>query len=341
LQGSGQYEKSIKEATLAIGIDPDFSPGYVSIAFDDLYLDRLTEAEKAIQQASERKIEMAEVFLLRYYLAFLKGDRDGMDRAAALAKGKPGAEDWIEHSEALVLARSGHLQAAAEMSRRAADLAQQAGQRERAATFKAGEAVWEVFFGNAPAARAGAMAALGLSRGRDVEYGAAFALALAGDFSRSQALASDLEKRFPQDTSVQFSYLPALRGLFALNRHEPQKAIELLQAAAPYEFAVPAVNFNTFFGGLYPVYVRGEAFLAAHQGADAAAEFQKILAHPGLVFADPVGALARLQLARTLASSGDKTKAKTAYQDFLTLWKDADPDIPILKETRAEYAKLQ
>ena len=129
--------------------------------------------------------------------------------------------------------------------------------------------------------------------------------------------------------------------LFALNRHEPQKAIELLQAAAPYEFAVPAVNFNTFFGGLYPVYVRGEAFLAAHQGADAAAEFQKILAHPGLVFADPVGALARLQLARTLASSGDKTKAKTAYQDFLTLWKDADPDIPILKETRAEYAKLQ
>jgi serine/threonine protein kinase/tetratricopeptide (TPR) repeat protein len=340
-QGSGQYEKSLEEAKVAIGIDPGFTPGYVNIASAYFYLDRLAEAETTAQQAFERKFEVPEFVLLRFYLAFLKDDRAGMELAATQAKGKPGAEDWMAHSQALVLARSGHLQAAGESSRRAVDLAQQAGQPERAATYKAGRAVWEALFGNAPAAKRSAMAALELSKGREVEYGAAFALALAGDFSRSQALASDLEKRFPEDTSVQFSYLPALRGLSALNHHEPQKAVELLQAAAPYDFAVPAIDFNTFFGGLYPVYVRGEAYLAAHQGAAATLEFQKILDHRGIVAGDPIGALARLQLGRAFASLGDKIKAKTAYQDFLTLSRDADPDIPILKQAKAEYAELK
>ena len=339
-QGVGQYEKSVEEARIAVGIDPDFSPGYVNIAADYFYLDRLTEAEATVQQAVERKLGWPETLLLQFYLAFLKGDREGMDRAAALAKGKPWVEDWMEHSQALVLARSGHLRAAAESSRQAVDLAQKAGQRERAATYMAGKAVWEAFFGDAPAARRSAMAALELSKGRDVEYGGAFALALAGDFSRSQALASDLEKRFPEDTSVQFNYLPALRALFALNQHEPQKAIELLQAAAPYDFAVPAIDFNAFFGGLYPVYVRGQAFLAERQGTAAAAEFQKILDHRGIVAGDPVGAMARLQLGRALALSGDKTKAKATYWDFLTLWKDADSGVPILAQAKAEYAKL-
>jgi len=340
-QGSGQYEKSLEEAKIAIGIDPDFSPGYINIAFADFYLDRLPEAETTVQRAIERKFEVPEFLLLQFYLAFLKGDRGGMDRAAALAKGKPGAQGWMEHSEALVLARSGHLQAAAEFSRPAADLAQQAGHRERAATYRAGKAVWEAFFGNALAAKQSAVAALELSKGRDVEYGAAFALALAGDFPRSKALAHDLETRFPEDTSVQFSYLPALRGLFALNRHEPQKAVELLQVAAPYDFAVPAIDFNAFFGGLYPAYVRGEAYLAERQGAPAAAEFQKILDHRGIVAGDPVGAVARLQLGRAFALSGDMAKAKSAYQDFLTLWKDADPDIPILQQAKTEYARLK
>ena len=340
-QGSGQYEKALQEANIAIGIDPDFSPGYVNTASAYLYMDRLQEAEATAQRGFERKFEVPEFFLLRFYLAFSKGDREGMNRAAALAKGKPWAEDWMEHSEALVLARSGHVRSAAEFSRRAVESAQQAGQRERAATYMAGRAVWEAFFGNAPAARQSAMAALELSKGRDVEYGAAFALALAGDSSRSQALASDLEKRFPEDTSVRFSYLPALRALFALNRHEPHKAIELLQVAAPYDFAVPAVDFIAFFGGLYTVYVRGQAYLMAHQGAAAATEFQKILAHRGIVAGDPIGALARLQLGRALALSGDITKAKAAYQDFLMLWKDADPDVPLLRQAKAEYARVQ
>ena len=159
--------------------------------------------------------------------------------------------------------------------------------------------------------------------------------------SRSQALTSDLEKRFPEDTSVQFTYLPTLRALFAMNRGEPAKALDDLQANLPYELAIPAINFDFFFGGLYPAYVRGQAYLAMHRGAEAAAEFQKIVDHPGLVFSDPVGALAHLQLGRAYAISGDHSKAKAAYQDFLTLWKNADPDIPILKQAKAEYAALR
>ena len=184
------------------------------------------------------------------------------------------------------------------------------------------------------------MAALELSKGRDVEYGAAFALALVGDSSEAQTLATDLEKRFPEDTSVQFSYLPALGALAALNHGESARAIELLQIAVPYELGAPRSALGTV-GALYPIYVRGEAYLAARQGAEAAVEFQKILDHPGIVFSDPIGALARLQLGRAYAMSGDKAKAKAAYQDFLTLWKDADPGIPILKQAKAEYAKLR
>jgi eukaryotic-like serine/threonine-protein kinase len=340
-QGSGKYEESIEEAKKAIGLDPDSTPGYVNLAYSYSYLDRLTDAQNTLQRASERKIEIPELLLLRYHIAFLRDDQAGMDREAALAKGRPGAEDWISHAEALVLARSGQLRLAGRKSRRALDLAQQAGQRERAATYETGVAVWEAFFGNALAARQNATAALALSKGRDVEYGAAFALALSGDSSRSQMLANDLQRRFPEDTSVRFNYMPTLRALFALENNDPRKAIELLQIVVPYELAVPGIDFLAFFGSLYPAYVRGEAYLATDQGAEAAKEFQKFLNHRGLVFSDPAGAVARLQLARAYAQSGDQTKAKAAYQNFLVLWQDADPGIPMLKQAKAEYAKLQ
>jgi hypothetical protein len=169
----------------------------------------------------------------------------------------------------------------------------------------------------------------------------AFALAFSGESSRSQAIADDLEKRFPEDTEVRFGYLPPIRALLALTRGEPSKAIELLRIGVPYDLGAPLCLAPAFIGPLYPVYVRGEAYLAAHEGVEAAAEFQMILDHRGLVVSDPIGALAHLQLGRAYALSGDKTRAKTAYQDFLTLWKDADPDIPILKDAQAEYAKLQ
>jgi serine/threonine protein kinase/Tfp pilus assembly protein PilF len=340
-QGSGKYGESVEEAKKVIGMDPDSTPGYVNLAYSYSYLDRLTDAQNTLQRASERKIEIPEVLLLRYQIAFIKEDEAGMDREVALAIGNPGAEDWISHSEALVLARSGQLRLARRKSRRAIDLAQQSGQRERAATYETGVAVWEAFFGNALAARQSAMAALDLSKGRDVEYGAAFALALSGDSSRSQMLANDLERRFPEDTSVQFNYAPTLRALLALKSNDPRKAIELLQIAVPYDLAVPGIDFIAFFGSLYPSYVRGEAYLVAHQGVEAAVEFQKILNHRGLVFGDPVGAMARLQLGRAYAQSGDQIKARAAYQDFLVLWKDADPGIPILTQAKAEYAKLQ
>src|ERR1035441_3062754 len=208
-QGSGQYEKSIEQGNIALGIDPDFAIGYVNVAFSYFFLDRWAETEQAIQKAS--RFELPELLLLRYHLAFVKGDTAGMDRAAALTRGKPGVENWMLHVESLVEARSGRVQAASRLSRRALDMAQQAGQKEKAATYQAAEAVWQAFFGDGPAAKRSATAALQLSNGRDVEYSTAFALALAGDLPRAQSLADDLERRFPEDTSVQFNYLPALQ----------------------------------------------------------------------------------------------------------------------------------
>ncbi len=336
----GKYEKSIEEGKRAFEIDPDFAPGYVNLAWAYVFLHRLGEAEQTIQRASERKLEVPEFLVLRYYIAFLKGDKAGMERAAALGAEKSGVEDWISNQEASVLAFSGHLRQARRMSRRAGDLAKQTGQREGAAMYEAGAAVREAFFGNAPEARRNVMAALELSKGRDVEYGAAFALALSGNAARSQALTNDLERRFPEDTVVRFTYLPTLRALLAINQGERSHAIELLQIAAPYDVAMPGSWFG-FFGNLYPAYVRGTAYLAANQGAEAAREFRKILDHPAIAFSDPVGPLARLQVGRALAVSGDKTKARAAYEDLLTLWKDADLDIPILQQAKAEYARLQ
>jgi hypothetical protein len=201
--------------------------------------------------------------------------------------------------------------------------------------------VWNALFGNASEGRRLAAAALQRSKGRDVEYAAAFALALAGDTAQSQALAADLDKRYPEDTSVRTNYLPALRALAMLRAGQPLSAIEQLQAARPYELADPAINFVGSFGCFYPPFVRGQAYLAAHRAADAAAEFQRILEHRGLLLEDPLGAAVRVQLGRALAVSGDAAKAKAAYQDFLTVWKDADPDIPILAQAGAEYVKLQ
>jgi predicted Zn-dependent protease len=190
----------------------------------------------------------------------------------------------------------------------------------------------EALFGNVERARQRAAAVLKLSTGRDVQFGAALAQAFAGEV-QAQKLADEMEKRFPEDTIVKFNYLPTIRAEIALNRNDASKAIETLQAAASYELGTE--------GQMYPVYVRGEAYLAAHQGSQAAAEFQKILDHRGIVLNEPIGALAHLQIGRAYAMQGDTAKARAAYQDFLTLWKDADADIPILIAAKAEYAKVK
>ena len=336
----GRYEKAMEEGKNAIDRDPDFVPAYNNLAWSYVFLNRFSDAEKTIQRASNRKLETPDLLIIEYYIAFLRDDKAGMERATLLGKEKSGMEDWISHEQALVLAYSGHLQQATRMSRSAMNLAQQASQPQRAALYQAGAALLNAFFGKASEAKRSAIAAVEISNARDVEYGAACALALSGDTSRSQALANHLEKQFPEDTFVRFNYLPTLRAFFALNHSEPSRAIELLQATAPYELATPGYWFG-FLGNLYPTYVRGTAYLAKRQTAEAAAEFQKILDHQSIVFGDPVSAMARLQLGRALALAGDKPKANVAYQDFLKLWKDADPDIPILKQAKAEYTKLQ
>jgi hypothetical protein len=220
------------------------------------------------------------------------------------------------------------------------ELAQHGNQPERVAAFQSGAAIRDAFFEDKPAAIRRAESALKLSRGRDVEYGAAFALGLAGDLSRTQVLADDLEKRFPEDTAVKFIYVPELRALIALKQHEPAKAIELLQTAAPYEQGEPPSSAFGFYGMFYPAYLQGEAYLAENQGPAAAIEFQKILDHRGVVISDPVGVLAHLELGRALALAGEKTRAKTAYEDLFAEWKGADAQIPILNQARAEYMNL-
>ncbi len=339
--GLGKYERAVEEAQKAVELDPSAPIGYLNLGYDNVYFGRLAEAEEVIRRASDRNVEMPDFLVLKYDIAFLKSDAAGMAREVALARSDSGAEDWMSHHQAFALAYTGHLKQARRMSSQAAELAQQAGHRERAALFETGAALREAFFGNAVAARQKATAALGLARDREVEYGAALSLALAGNSSQTQTLADDLEKNFPEDTSVKFSYLPVLRALLALNRRQPAKAIELLESAGPYELGTPRSNIQGFFGALYPVYVRGVAYLAEGQGTDAVAEFQKILDHRGIVISDSIGALAHLQMGRAYAVAGDKAKAEFAYQNFLSLWKDADPDIPILKQARAEYAKLK
>jgi len=337
--GTGQYERGLQAAQEALRLNPDSTFSYIG-AFHNFLLDRFAEAANALQRAAERKLEIPEFLVLRYYIAFFKGDQSGMDREIALAR-EEHAEDRMSHNQAMVLAHSGQMRQARDMWERAFAMAQQAGNREGAARYEAAEAVCEAHFGNAAAAKERARAALQLSKDRDVEYAAAFALALSGDSAGSQRLDGDLEKRFPEDTPVQFEYLPTLQALSALAHRAPLDAVERLQRALPYDFALPGTAFFSTFGGLYPAYVRGEAYLEAQQGREAAAEFQKVLDHRGVVFADPIGALAHLQLGRAYTMAGDTTKARAAYNDFLTLWKDADPDIPILKQAKVEYAKLQ
>jgi DNA-binding winged helix-turn-helix (wHTH) protein/tetratricopeptide (TPR) repeat protein len=338
---SGKYEEALEEANKVIEIDPDNDLAYYERATYEVALNRRADAENTLRSAADRKMASPWLLLLHYDVAFLQNDKPEMDKAVALAQRTSGAEDWIADHQAFVLAHSGQLRASRRMSQHAVNLAQQATHQERAALFETGAALWEAMFGNAAEARKDATIALALGRNREVEYGVAFALALSGDTPRSQELADDLEKQFPEDTAVRFSYLPSIRALLALNRKERAKAIGLLQIAVPYELGAPRSSLQGNFGSLYPIYVRGEVYLAAHQGAEAAMEFQKIVDHPGIVLIDPIGALAHLQLGRAYALAGDTTKAKVAYQDFLSLWKDADVDIPIFKQAKMEFAQLQ
>ncbi len=340
-QGSGHYDKAAEEGQNAIELDPDYSIGYANVAFAYIYLSRLPEAEALLRKASERKIETNEFSLCRYFIAFLRGDRAAMEREMTQRQAKLEAQGSFEHQEALTLAYQGRLKEAARLSDRAVSLSRQAGLRERAALFEGARAAWTALLGTREEAKGSAAAALSLYRSRDADYGPAFALALVHDTSRAHNIAVDLEKRYPEDTSVQFSYLPVLRALEALNQGDAAKALEMTQVGAPYDLAVPGTAFysGAFFGAMYPVYVRGLAYARMGHHREAAVEFQKILDHPGIMLNDPMGPLARLQLARASFASGDRAKSAAVYKDLLTLWKDADPDIPVVQQAKAESAR--
>ena len=332
----GQYDKALAEAREGFRLNEAGGTGNLVNSF--LQLNRLEEARATAEGAQAKNFDSPYLRFVLYQLAFLQNDAAGMAQQAAWAVGKPGWDDVLLASEADTAAYSGRLGKAREFSRRAVASAERADEKETAAGYEDEAALREALFGNAAEARQRVAAALALSVGRDVQYGAALALALAGDMTRAQAMAEDLGKRFSDDTIVHFNYLPTIHARLALSRNDSSKAIDSLQAAAPYELGIPGAG--TFTTALYPVYVRGEAYRVGHQGSEAATEFQKILDHRGIVVNAPIGALAHLGLARAYALQGDTVKARAAYQDFLTLWKDADPDIPIFIAAKAEYVKL-
>lgn len=330
----GRHDKSLVESGEALRLNPANGLIYSILAADYRSLNRLEEARATAQEALAKNLDSVILRWNLYTLAFLQNNVAGMAQQVDWAAGKPGMEDWLLSGEADTAAYCGRLVKAREFSRRAVASAERAEEKETAATYEADSAVREALFGNTAEAHKWTAAARRRSRGRDVQYESALALAIAGDSAQSRKLADDLAKRFPEDTLVQFRHLLTLHAMLALSRKDSPKAIEVLRAAAPYEL-------GRFPSSLFPVYVRGEAYLAAHKGSEAEDEFQKILDHRGIVLNQPISVLAHLQIGRAYAMAGDVARAKSAYQDFLTLWKDADPDIPILKQAKAEYAKLK
>jgi hypothetical protein len=255
-------------------------------------------AKLAYRSGIEHKIDSPFISLPSYAIKFVEGDRAETTQLARQAAGKPGLEHIFLAQEALTTAYYGELEAARELSQQAVASARRGGEKEYA------------------------------------ESAAAMALALSGETARVEALTNDLDKRFPEDTLLQFNVLPTIRAELALNRNQPSKAMELLRSTVPYELGENCQSFVCFLF-LYPVEARAQAYFSAHNGAQAAAEFQRILHHRGIVTNEPIGALAHLGLPRAYAAQGDTAKARDAYRDFLTLWKDADPDIPVLKDARA------
>jgi DNA-binding winged helix-turn-helix (wHTH) protein/predicted Zn-dependent protease len=328
----GDYEKALGEAKEAARRDPGSRVNYLILAPIYLNLNRYEEAMKTAEEGHAKDPDNVALRMVLYQLAFLRNDSMGMANQVAWATGKPGAEDTFLSFEAFTAAYFGRLRKARDFWRRAVLLTDSLGKKDLAAAYECTAAVIEGLLGNSGQARRQAETALKISPHRNVQFQAALAFAFAGETLRPQALADDLFKHFPFDTIVQSSFLPRIRAQVALNQKKARGAVEILQAVAPYELGI---------GVGLPVYLRGEAYLAADQPTEAAAQFQKLLEHRGIVANAPVGSLAHLGLGRAYALSGDTAKAKAAYQDFLTLWKDADPDIPILKQAKAEYAKLQ
>ena len=335
----GAYEKAAAEGREALRLGPHLIAPVGNLMFAYMGLNRPEEARKIFEESRARYLDEAQLRWIRYRLAFLQADRVAMAEQVTWATGKP-TEDWILSEQANTAAYYGHLRSAGEFSRRAVRSARDARREESAAQWAARQALAEAETGNAVTARQMAADALALSPGKIVEIAAALALARAGNPAESQMLAGKLNQEFPLDTMVQNYSLPTIRAAIDLQNKNPRKAVETLQVTGPYELGNASPDYAVF-GNLFPVYLRGQAYLQDRQARQAAAEFQKVIDHPGIVVNFVTGALAHLQLARVQAMMGDKAAARKSYQDFLTLWKDADPDIPIYQQAKAEYAKLR
>jgi serine/threonine protein kinase/Flp pilus assembly protein TadD len=337
---SGQYEKSIAETQEAIRLEPDSGTNYSNMLLAQAALDRFDDARSTFNLEMAKKIEDPVLRVNWFGVAFVLGDTAEMEKQMAWSAAKPQGEDNFLAAKSDVEGYHGHAKIAREFSKKAFESALRDDEKETAAQWKMDLALREVEFGNRPIAKQETAAARALTSSHDTEILAAIAVARAGEVTEAEKLAKDLEKQYPLDTLVNNYWLPVIRASEEIARNDPTKAIELLQPSAPYELASP-VAWSGLGGPMYPAYLRGEAYLQLHRGNDAAAEYQKIVDHPGFMLACPLGALAHLGMARAALMQGDRAKALSYYQNFLTLWKDADPDISILIAAKSEYAKLQ
>jgi eukaryotic-like serine/threonine-protein kinase len=339
-QTVGDFERSLSEAQQAIQLDPEFMPAYVNQAFTYFVLGRLDDVNRAIQSAQARGLEPPELILLRYYVAVTRGDEAERANAVARAKGRAGAEDWLSHGQALIAASQGRLQLARKLSQQAIDLASANGKQEVAAGYEAASAIYEAQLGDARLASRRASSALQRSHGRDTEYSAATALALIGDFKRARTLAEDLGTRFPEDTVVRTVYLPTLRATIALQQVQSNSATESFATSAAPNYVLCGDGFAVL-GGLGAEYTKGLTYLAAGRNSEAVKQFAFVVDHPATAFEAPVRPLALLQLAKAYALLGDDKKARETYERLLAEWHNADSDLPILRQVKAEFARLQ
>jgi serine/threonine protein kinase/DNA-binding winged helix-turn-helix (wHTH) protein/tetratricopeptide (TPR) repeat protein len=334
LRSAGQYERSADEARQALAITRDSVSPFTSLMLASIRLNRLDDAKAAFEEAQARTLEGPYLRLARYQVAFLEGDDQGMAEQVAAAKGKPGTEDILLHGQAYTEAYYGRLRKSRDLSERAAEASQQVSAPERAAIDKTWQALQEVEAGRPDRARQRVVEALALSKGEFVIAKAALALARAGNSEQAQKQADQLNQKLPSETMEQNYSLPVIRAAIELAKNNPGKAINILKATLPYDLGAGSICC------FYPGYVRGLAYLKAGQGKEAAGEFDKILNHRGTTVNFITGSLAHLQLGRAQVMMGAREAARKSYQDFLTLWKDADPDIPIYRQAKAEYAKL-
>ena len=334
----GEYEAAVKASLEDLRLFPGSAAAYTNLVGLYTALNRPADSKAKYEEAIAHKVNNPVLHGNRYGLAFYDGDAAEMERQVDGAKNKPG-EDVLLSFASDTDAYYGRLASARERSQRAIESARHNDAKETAAEWEMNSALREAEFGNVARARQATASALNTAATQDVQILAALALARTGDTGQARKIADDLGRRFPLNTMINRYWLPAIDASIELGHNNPAKALERLRTATQYELGTPTPQFEVG-GSLYPAYVRGQAYLALHQGADAAAEFQKFLDHRGIALNSPLAALARLQLGRAYALAGDKAKARQAYLEFLELWKEADSDIPILKQAKAEYAKL-